>query len=120
MGIFSKKLTLGAGLATTFGAVALSGVVAPASAAPCSSPYVKGDVFASVGSGVVDVFTPTGVAVCRLDDGTGLPSRPDRVSTKPGTSTSPTLAGGHCEVQQLGGLVAGTFMAPGAEARLNR
>lgn len=42
-----------------------------ANAAPCSSPYVKGDVFASVGPGSVSVFTPTGTLVCTMNDGTG-------------------------------------------------
>ena len=40
-------------------------------AAPCSSPFVKGNVFASVGSSTVDVFTPTGTLVCTLNDTTG-------------------------------------------------
>ena len=39
--------------------------------APCGSPYVTGDVFASVNSGTVDVFTPTGGLVCTLNDGVG-------------------------------------------------
>src|SRR5579871_78911 len=41
-----------------------------ANAAACSSPFVKGDVFASVGSGTVNVYTPTGTLVCNLNDGT--------------------------------------------------
>lgn len=54
--------------------VASAGLIAAATqanAAACSSPYAKGDVFASVGSGLVDVFTPTGTLVCSLNDGTG-------------------------------------------------
>ena len=46
-------------------------VVQRAEAAACSSPYVKGDVFASVGAGTVNVFTPTGTFVCSLNDTTG-------------------------------------------------
>jgi hypothetical protein len=42
-----------------------------ANAAACSTPYVKGDVFASVGSSTVDVFTPTGTPVCTLNDASG-------------------------------------------------
>src|SRR5690348_3263381 len=72
MGIVRKSMMVGAGLAGAFGVLALSGAVAPASAAPCGSPYVKGDVFASVGSGTVDVLSPTGSLLCSLDDGTGV------------------------------------------------
>jgi hypothetical protein len=52
-------------------AVALLGVATQANAAACSSPYVKGDVFASVGSSTVDVFTPTGALVCTMGDLSG-------------------------------------------------
>lgn len=53
------------------GAIASVAGATQASAAACSSPYVKGDVFASVGDGLVDVFTPTGSLLCTLNDGTG-------------------------------------------------
>jgi hypothetical protein len=57
-------------LSTT--AVAVLGLAsAGAARATCSSPYVTGDVFASVGSSTVDVFTPTGTLSCTLNDGAG-------------------------------------------------
>ena len=59
------------GLLGFAGAIALSGALNGVQAAACSSPYVKGDVFASVGSSTVDVFTPTGTLVCTLDDAAG-------------------------------------------------
>lgn len=40
-------------------------------AAPCNSPYVKGDVFAAVGNSMVDVFTPAGSLVCTLNNVSG-------------------------------------------------
>ena len=119
MGIFSKKLILTAALATTFGAVALSGSMAPASAAACSSPYVKGDVFASVGSGTVDVFTPTGVLVCTLDEGIGgglFPSGSgfDKAGNFYVTNFDAASIG-VSKFNNSGGLVARTFMAPAAQ-----
>lgn len=38
-------------------------------AGACSSPYTTGDVFASVGSATVDVYTAGGSLVCTLNDG---------------------------------------------------
>ena len=108
---------LSAGVATTFGALALSGSVTSASAAPCSSPYVKGDVFASVGSGIVDVFTPTGASVCILDDGTGADFTTGSGFDKAGNFYVTDFGGaGVSKFNNSGGLVAGTFMAPGAVA----
>jgi hypothetical protein len=113
--MFSKKLMLTGGLVTTLGAVALSGSVAPALAAPCSSPFVKGDVFASVGSGTVDVFTPSGVSVCSLNDGTGATFTTGSGFDKVGNFYVTNFgAGGVAKFNNSGGLVAGTFMAPGA------
>jgi hypothetical protein len=51
--------------------VAVLGVAQGAYAAACSSAYVGGDVFASVGSSTVNVYTPTGALVCTLNDGSG-------------------------------------------------
>jgi hypothetical protein len=47
------------------------GALNTANAAACNSAYVAGDVFASVGGGGVNVYTPTGTLVCTLNDGTG-------------------------------------------------
>jgi hypothetical protein len=116
MGIFSKKLLLSAGLAAASGALALSGSVSPASAAACNSPFVKGDVFASVGSGTVDVFTPTGVSVCTLNDGTGAPLQFGSGFDKAGNFYVTNFgASGVSKFNDMGGLVASTFMAPGAQ-----
>jgi hypothetical protein len=115
MGIFSKKLMLTASLASTFGALALSGSVNPASAAACNSPFVKGDVFASVSGGIVNVFTPTGSLVCTLDDGTGSTTTGsgfDKAGNFYVTNFGPS---GVSKFNNSGGLVAGTFMAPGAQ-----
>jgi hypothetical protein len=58
-------------LGTTAVAVMALGSAGAAHAAACSSPYVTGDVFASVGSSTVDVFTPTGTLVCSMNDASG-------------------------------------------------
>jgi PEP-CTERM motif len=59
------------GLLGTTAAIAVLGIATDADAAACSTPYVEGDVFASVGSSTVDVFTPTGTPVCSLNDASG-------------------------------------------------
>jgi WD40 repeat protein len=119
VGIFSKKLMLTAGLAT-LAAAALSGSVSPASAAACSSPYVKGDVFASAGSGTVDVFTPTGASVCTLSEGAGgalFPSGSGFDKAGNFYLANFDAAGlGVAKFNNSGGLVAVTFMAPAAQA----
>jgi hypothetical protein len=113
--LFSKKLILTTGLAAALGAVGVSGSAAPAWAAPCSSPFVKGDVFASVGSGTVDVFTPTGTSVCSLNDGTGAEFTTGSGFDKAGNFYVTNFgAAGVAKYNNSGGLVAGTFMAPGA------
>lgn len=63
--------TLLIGLLGTTALTAGVGMIPKAMAAPCTTPYVKGDVFASVGSSTVDVFTPTGSLVCTLNNGSG-------------------------------------------------
>jgi hypothetical protein len=86
-----------------------------ANAAACSSAFVKGDVFASVGSGTVDVFTPTGTLVCNLNDGTGA-----EFTTGSGFDSAGNFyvtnfgSGGVSKFNNSGGLVASTFMATGA------
>jgi PEP-CTERM motif len=113
---FNKMLVLSAGAATTFGALALSGSVTSASAAPCASPFVKGDVFASVGSGTVDVFTPAGASVCSLNDGTGATFTTGSGFDKAGNFYVTNFgAAGVAKYNNSGGLVSGTFMAPGAQ-----
>src|SRR5271169_6055766 len=65
----SQKLLIG--LLSTTALIAAWGVSERANAAACSTPYVKGDVFASIDSSTVDAFTPTGSLVCSLNDGSG-------------------------------------------------
>jgi len=65
----SRKIMTGL-LSSTAITLAL-GAMNVAQAAPCSSAYVVGDVFASIGGGGVNVYTPTGTLVCSLNDGTG-------------------------------------------------
>ena len=75
---------------------------------------MKGDVFASVGSGTVDVFTPTGASVCSLNDGTGATFTTGSGFDKAGNFyvTNFGAAGVAKYGHPGGGLVAGTFMAP--------
>jgi hypothetical protein len=81
-------------------------------AAACSTPYVKGDVFASVGRSTVDVFTPTGGLVCTLNDTTGA-----AFTTGSGFDAAGNFyvtnfgAGGVSKFNNSGGLVSATFMA---------
>jgi PEP-CTERM motif len=65
----SRKLLTGLLSATAL--IVASAASERANAAACSTPYVKGDVFASVGNSTVDVFAPTGSLVCTLNDGSG-------------------------------------------------
>jgi hypothetical protein len=65
----SQKFLIG--LLSSTALIAAWGAMDGANAAACSTPYVKGDVFASVGSSTVDVFTPTGTPVCTLNDASG-------------------------------------------------
>lgn len=60
-----------AGLLCSTALVLACGVAGEANAAACSSPYVTGDVFASVGSSTVNVYTPTGTLVCSMNDASG-------------------------------------------------
>lgn len=66
-----KLRKLAIGLLSTTALTAGWGIYSNAQAAACSSPYVKGDVFASVGSSTVNVYTPTGTLVCSLNDASG-------------------------------------------------
>jgi hypothetical protein len=99
------------GLLGSAAAIALSGALNGVQAAACSSPYVKGDVFASVGSSTVDVFTPTGTLVCTLDDGAGA-----TYTTGSGFDAAGNFyvtnfgAGTVSKFDNSGGLVASTFM----------
>jgi hypothetical protein len=69
-----------------------------------------------VGDGVVNVSTPTGVSVCSLDDGTGAQFTTGSGFDKAGnfyvTNFGPS---GVSKFNNSGGLVASTFMAPGAQ-----
>lgn len=70
----ARKLSVGlvrAGLVSSTALVSMLGAIGGADAAPCSSPFVVGDVFASVGSSTVNVYTPTGTPVCSLNDASG-------------------------------------------------
>jgi hypothetical protein len=110
----SKAALAGAGAY----ALSLAFPPAPASAAACSGPYVKGDVFASIGDGKVDVFTPNGTPVCTLDDGTGaLGNAGSSFDTSGNFYVTNFGAGGVSKFNNVGGLVSGTFMANGGVTR---
>ena len=73
-------------------------------------------MFASVGSGTVDVFTPNGTSVCSLDDGTGAEFTTGSGFDKAGNFYVTNFgAAGVAKFNNSGGLVAGTFMTPGAQ-----
>ena len=98
-------------LGTTAVTVLALGSAGGALAAPCSSPYVTGDVFASVSSGSVDVFTPTGAAVCQLHDligslttGSGFDAAGNFYVTTFGSGTV-------AKFNNSGGLVSSSFMS---------
>jgi hypothetical protein len=59
------------GLLSTTALMSAWGAMDAANAAACTGAFVMGDVFASVGSSTVDVFTPTGALVCTLNDASG-------------------------------------------------
>jgi len=65
----SRKLMVG--LLSSTALTLAWGSINVADAAPCTTSFVVGDVFASVGSGSVDAYTPTGTLVCSLTDGSG-------------------------------------------------
>lgn len=60
----------GAAISAAAGAMLL-GMTGGAYAAACGTAYTLGDVFASVGSSTVNVYTPTGTTVCTLNDASG-------------------------------------------------
>lgn len=105
-----------AGLCIVAAALMISGVPQSAHAAPCSAPYTKGDVFASVGSGTVNVYSPTGTLNCTLNDTTGA-----TYTTGSGFDSSGNFyvtnfgSSGVSKFDNSGTLVAPTFMAPGAQ-----
>jgi PEP-CTERM motif len=69
----SQKFLIG--LLSSTALIAAWGAIDGANAAACSTPYVKGDVFASTRSSVVNVYNPGSASiVCSLDDlsGTGV------------------------------------------------
>ena len=100
-------------LSTTAVAVLALGSAGAAHAAACSSPYVTGDVFASVGSSTVDVFTPTGTLVCSMNDasgttfttGSGFDGAGNFYVTNFGAQTV-------SKFNNSGGLVNSSFMSP--------
>ena len=66
----SRKLLMG--LLSSTALMGAWGALDGANAAACGSNcFVKGNVFASVGSSTVDVFTPTGTLVGTLNDASG-------------------------------------------------
>lgn len=85
---------------------------------PVTRRYQVGDVFASVGGGLVRVFTPTGALVCSLDDGTGATYTTGSAFDAAGNFYVANVAYveglGYGEVSKfnnMGGLVSSTFMA---------
>lgn len=60
-----------AGLVSSTFLLSMFGAIGGANAAACASPFVVGDVFASVGSSTVNVYTPTGTLVCSMNDASG-------------------------------------------------
>jgi hypothetical protein len=66
-----RAQTVSTGLLAMTALMLAWGASGSAIAGPCGSPYVKGDVFASVGNGTVDVFTASGGMVCSINDGSG-------------------------------------------------
>jgi hypothetical protein len=84
-----------------------------ANAAACSGPYVKGDVFASVGSETVDVFTPTGSPVCSLNDTTGSTFTTGSGFDSAGNFYVTNFSTGTVsKFNDTGGLVSSSFMTP--------
>jgi PEP-CTERM motif len=109
----SRKLLIG--LLSTTALIATWSVSERANAAACSTPFVKGDVFASVGSSTVDVFMPTTTGatfVCSMNDTTGTPFTTGSGFDAAGNFYVTNFgAGGVSKFNNSGGLVAATFMA---------
>jgi PEP-CTERM motif len=106
----SQKFLIG--LLGSTALVAVSIASTDANAAACSTPYVKGDVFAATGAGTYDVFTPAGALVCTLDDGqhtyTATGSGFDAAGNFYVTNFSANTVS---KFNNSGGLVATTFMS---------
>ena len=78
--------------------------------------YTKGDVFAAVGGGLVDEFTPTGVLVQVLNDGTGATFTTGMAFDTAGNLYITNFgAAGTSKLDNSGNIVASTFLATGAQ-----
>ena len=88
------------------------GAMDEGNAAACSTPYVTGDVFASVGNSTVDVFTPTGTLVCTLNDTTGATFTTGSGFDAAGNFYVTNFSSGSVsKFNNSGGLVNATFMS---------
>ncbi len=87
-----------------------------ASAAQAGVAYTRGDVFAAIGGGLVDEFTPTGVLVQTLNDGTGATYTTGMAFDSAGnlyvTNFGPA---GTSKFDNSGNLLFSTFLATGAQ-----
>jgi len=88
-----------------------SAAIQRAEAAACSTPYVKGDVFASIGSPTVDVYTPTGTLVCTLSDAAGGLATGSGFDAAGNFYVTNFSAGNVSKFDNSGNLVATTFMS---------
>ncbi len=74
-------------------------------------PYTRGDVFASVGGGLVDEFTPTGHLVQVLNDGTGSVFTTGMAFDAAGNLYITNFgAAGTSKLDNRGNLIASTFL----------
>jgi hypothetical protein len=97
----------------TASAIAICVGASQANAAACSSAYVKGDVFASVGGGTVNVFTPAGSLVCTLNDTTGSTFTTGSGFDSAGNFYVTNFSSGSVsKFDNTGGLVNSSFFTP--------
>lgn len=90
--------------------------LALANIALAGTPYQNGDVFAAVGGGLVDEFTPTGTLIQVLNDGTGSTFTTGMAFDSSGNLYVTNFGGnGTSKFDNSGNLIAPTFLATGAQ-----
>jgi hypothetical protein len=83
-----------------------------ATAAACNTPFVVGDVFASVGNSTVNVFTPTGTSVCSLTNTSGTTFTTGSAFDSSGNFYVTNFGAGTVSLfNNTGGLVNSSFMS---------
>jgi hypothetical protein len=103
------------GLLSSTALISAWGAMDTANAAACSTPYVTGDVFASVENGTANVYHPTGVLNCTLDDTTGAVTTGSAFDASGNYYLTNIFSHTVSKFNNSGGLVSASFMNAGLQ-----